>query len=135
MIALATGHNATKLAISNTLIPRLAQMRDGWCKEDPPMAKKLPVEADVLEYLCQLGSWHIRTALETTLGDLTVIAIYHLLHLSKYTCKSCRNTLKQTVQFTMEDATFFTHQGGWLHQLPCNAANKKILMDHSTTLK
>jgi hypothetical protein len=55
-IALATGHNPTKLVGSDKLIPRLAQMLDGWQKQDPPTSKKLPVEADVPEYLCQVGA-------------------------------------------------------------------------------
>jgi hypothetical protein len=45
-VALATGHNPIKLVGSYKLIPRLAQMLDGWQKHNPLTSKKLPVEAD-----------------------------------------------------------------------------------------
>lgn len=107
-------------------------MLDGWCKEDLPMAKRLLVEADVPEYFCQLGSWHNVTALEAALGDFMVLAFYYLLHVGNFTCNSCRNTTKQSVQFNMEDVTFFTHQGEWLCHLQCYAADKHILLLHDS---
>jgi hypothetical protein len=74
MVTLATGHNPIKLAGSDKLIPRLAQVLDGWQKHDSPTSKKLPVEADVPEYLCRLGASPHATALECAVGDVTVIA-------------------------------------------------------------
>ena len=50
-IALARGHNPTKIAGSDKLLPRLSQMLEGWTQEDPPTLKKLPVEADIPEYI------------------------------------------------------------------------------------
>ena len=37
------------------VLPRLQQMLDGFRKVDPPTTKQLPVEADVPEFLVQLG--------------------------------------------------------------------------------
>jgi hypothetical protein len=110
-------------------------MLDGWRKQDPPTAKKLPVEADIPEYLCKLGSWPNATELERTVGDLTVIAFYYLLHVGEYTCKGARNNTKQMVQFKMEDVTFFHMHNGRLRQLARNAPAGAILSAHSATLK
>ena len=52
------------------------------------MAKKLPVEADILEYLCQLGSRPNASVLNAALGNLMLIAFFYLLHEVEYTCKS-----------------------------------------------
>jgi hypothetical protein len=49
--ALVRSMNPIKLMGSDKLLPQLAQMLDGWQKEDGPVAKNLPVEADVPEYL------------------------------------------------------------------------------------
>ncbi|KAL3793071.1 hypothetical protein HJC23_003079 [Cyclotella cryptica] len=135
-IALATGYNPVKLAGSDKLIPRVAQMLDGWRKHDPPTAKKLPVEANVPEYLCKLGSSPYATELERAVGDLTVIAFYYLLRVGKYTCKGARNNTKQTVDsFKMEGVTFFRMNNGRLQQLARNAPAEAIMSAHSATLK
>ena len=134
-IALAVGHNPTKLAGSDKLIPRLAQTLDGWRKGDPPTAKKLPVEADVPEYLCKSGNTFGASPLEAAVGDLTLIAFYYLLRVGEYTCKGTRNSSKQTVQFKLEDVTFFHTHNGSLQQLPRNAPAELILSAHSATLK
>jgi hypothetical protein len=54
-ISLASGHNPTKLKYSDKLLPRIAQMLDGWRKDDDPVMKKLPVEVDIPEYLVRIG--------------------------------------------------------------------------------
>jgi hypothetical protein len=41
--------NPIKLMGSDKLLPQLAQMLDGWQKEDGPVVKNLPVEVDVPE--------------------------------------------------------------------------------------
>lgn len=110
-------------------------MMDGWRKHDPPTSKKLPVEADVPEYLCRVGASPHATELECAVGDLTVIAFYYLLRVGEYTCKSARNNSKQTVQFKAEDATFFHYHNGRRQQLPRNASDDEIMMAHSATLK
>jgi hypothetical protein len=110
-------------------------MLDGWRKQDPPTSKKLPVEADVPEYLCKMGASPHATDLERAVGDLTVIAFYYLLRVGEYTCKGARNNTKQTVQFKMEDVTFFRMCQGRLQQLPRNASESEIMTAHSATLK
>lgn len=110
-------------------------MLDGWRKHDPPTSKKLPVEADVPEYLCKLGSSPQATELERAVGDLTVIAFYYLLRVGEYTCKGARNNSKQTVQFKMEDVTFFRMRDGRLQQLARNAPLEEIMSADSATLK
>jgi hypothetical protein len=82
MIALAVGESTTKVLGSDKLLPRVAQMLDGWKKANTLTAKKLPVEADLPEYKCCLG-----TSLEATVGDLTTIAFYYLICVGEYTCK------------------------------------------------
>ncbi len=78
-IALATNTNPTKIVGSDKLLPRLQQMLDGFRKADPPTTKQLPVEADVPEFLVQLGLSPEARELDRTLGDLTMIAFYYLL--------------------------------------------------------
>jgi hypothetical protein len=134
-IALAVGQNPTKLMGSDKLIPRLAQTLDGWRKDDPPTAKKLPVESDVPEQLCKVGTSEGASQLEAAVGDLTLIAFYYLLRVGEYTCKGTRNSTKQTVQFKLEDVTFFHSENGTLRQLPRNASPELIMSAHSATLK
>ena len=64
---------------SDKLIPRLAQILQGWSKSDPPMVKKLPVEADVPELLSALGVSPTANALDKAVGNLALIAFYYLL--------------------------------------------------------
>jgi hypothetical protein len=108
---------------------------DGWRKDDPPTTKKLPVEADVPEHLCNVGTRPGATSLEAAVGDLTLIAFYYLLRVGEYTCKGTRNSSKQTVQFKVEDVTFFQSCNGSLRQLPRNASPEQIMSAHSATLK
>jgi hypothetical protein len=82
-------------------------MLEGWKKEDPPTMKQLPVEADVPEYLCLLGNSPSATKLEAVVGDSVVVAFYYLLRVGEYTTKGTKQYTKQTVQFKLEDATFF----------------------------
>jgi hypothetical protein len=82
-------------------------MLDGWRKSDPPTLKMLPVEADIPEFIAQLGTLPSATTLDQAIGDLALIAFYYLLRVGEYTCKASRNDTKQTVQFKMEDITFF----------------------------
>jgi hypothetical protein len=111
-------------------------MMDGWRKADPPTSKKLPVEADIPDYLCQLGQAKSATPLDAAVGDLAVIAFYFLLRVGEYTTKGTRNTSKQTVQFKVEDVTFFRKDvKGNLKQLGRNAPRELILTAHSATLK
>jgi hypothetical protein len=110
-------------------------MLDGWRKRDPATTKKLPVEADVPAFLCNMGGAASATPLDAAVGDLTVIAFYYLLRVGEYTCKRSRNDSKQTVQFKMEDVTFFSEHTGRLQQLPRDAPDHLLLTATSATLK
>jgi hypothetical protein len=104
------------------MLPRLQQMYDGWRKEDPPTTKQLPIEADIPEYLANLGRVRGSTALDRAIGDLVLIAFYYLLRIGEYTIKGTHNNMKQTVRFKLEDVPFFKKDtNGALHCLPCNA--------------
>jgi hypothetical protein len=119
-IALATGTNPTKMnGGHDKLIPRLAQMFAGWKKEDPPTIKKLPVGVDIPEYISLCSLRPTATERDRAAADLIIIAFYYLLRVGEYTVKGNRNNTKQTVQFRMQDVTFFRHdKQGALQQLP-----------------
>ena len=118
------------------LIPRLAQMMDGWRKEDPPTIKKLPVGIDVPEYISLCSLRPLATEHDRAAADLILIAFYYLLRVGEYTMKSTRNNTKQTVQFRLLDVTFFkTDDDGNLRQLPRGAHDTDIMLAQSATLK
>ena len=54
-VALSYEVNPTKSQGEKISIPRLAQMMEGWRKEDPPTKKKLSVGIDVPNVLAGLG--------------------------------------------------------------------------------
>jgi hypothetical protein len=111
-------------------------MMDGWRKADPPTIKKLPVEADVPEFLADIGRQAGATALQQAVGDLTLIAFYYLLRIGEYTGKPSRSETKQTEQFKLRDVTFFRRdKNGRLRQLPKNAPDHLIMSAESATLK
>jgi hypothetical protein len=135
-IALACGNNPTKLNGSDRLLPRLSQMLEGWHKTDDPVMTKLPVEADVPEYLMTVGLQALATPLNHAVGDLALIAYYYLLCIGEYTGKASRQNTKQTQQFEMRDVTFFHRDNkGHLRQLLRDADNSLILFADSATLK
>jgi len=71
-IVVATNTNPTKIVGSDKLLPHLQQMLDGFRKADPPTTKQLPVEADVPEFLVQLGLSPEARELNHALGDPTI---------------------------------------------------------------
>jgi hypothetical protein len=93
------------------------------------------VEADVPEHVCKVGIAPGASTLEAAVGDLTLITFYYLLLMGEYTCKGTRNSSKQTVQFKVEDVTFFQSHNGSLQQLPRGASPDQIMSAHSATLK
>ena len=104
------------------VLPRLQQMLDGFRKVDPPTTKQLPVEADVPEFLVQLGLSPEARELDWVIGDLTMIACYYLLRIGEYTTKGTHNNSKQTEEFKMGDITFFAKDNqGNLRCLPRDA--------------
>ena len=111
-------------------------MMSGYRKEDPATEKKLPVEADVPNFLADIGRRQDSTARDRAIGDLTLIAFYFLLRIGEYTMKQCRNDSKQTVNFRVVDVTFFKKDNdGQLRQLPRNASKEEILDADSATLR
>ena len=135
-IALAIDEQPFKVKGSNSFIPLLAQTLNGWDKQDPGVKKKMPVEADVPELLVDVGLEEDATELTKAVGDLTLMAFYFLLRVGEYTVKGSRKQNKQTVQFKMEDVTFFKKRGdGILKQLPATADAETILAADAVTLK
>ena len=121
---------------SEKLLPRLAQMIEGWKRDDPQVMKKLPVEADVPELLARIGQRTTANELDRAIGDLSLIAFYYLLRVGEYTVKSTRNNTKQMVQFRVSDVTFFgKDKSGHLRQLSRTATTLSIMNAHSATLK
>ena len=96
---------------SDKLLPQLQQTYDGWQKEDPPTMKMLPVESDVPEWLVARGADSLATELDRAVGNLVMIAYYYLLRVGEYTIKGKQNESKQTIQFKLEDVTFFQKNG------------------------
>jgi hypothetical protein len=86
-------------------------MLDGYTKADPPTQKKLPVEAEVPKLLVEMGYGKTGSIQSQAVGDLSLIAFYYLLRIGDYTVKRQRDraklSRKQTVQFKLEDVTFF----------------------------
>jgi hypothetical protein len=94
-IALATNTNPTKIVGSDKLLPCLQQMLNGFRKADSPTTKQLPVEADVPEYLVQLGMSPEARELDYAIEDLTIITFYYLLRIGECTTKGTCNNSKQ----------------------------------------
>jgi len=110
-------------------------MMEGWKKQDPPTIKKLPVAIDIPEFLSAVGA-ATTNELDKAIGDLVLIAFYYLLRVGEYTVKERRNSTKQTVQFRLQDVTFFKRNDkGRLRQLSRFAARKDIITADSATLK
>ena len=110
-ISLAIGHNPTKVIGSDKFLPALQVMIDGFAKEDPLICKMLPVKSDVPELLVEMEYRKSGTAHTRAVGDLHLIAFYYLLCIGEYTIKGKHNNTKQTVQFKLEDVTFYKKRG------------------------
>ena len=137
-IALACNENPTKVLGSEKFLPALQIMIDGYTKADPPTQKKLPVEADVPELIIEMGYGTSGSIQLQAVGDLSLIAFYYLLRIGEYTVKRDRSkrSKKQTVQFKLEDVTFFkTDKNGIMRCLPRNAPHSLIMTAESATLK
>ncbi len=135
-ISLACEINPTKISGSDKLIPRLQQTYDGWRKQDPPTSKMLPVESDVPEWLVDRGRDALATELDKAVGDLVMVAFYYLLRIGEYTVKGTRNDTKQTVQFKLEDVTFFRKNSeGNLRCVPRDAPEHMLMTADGATLK
>jgi hypothetical protein len=111
-------------------------MLDRFRKVDPPTIKQLPVEADVPEYLVNLGMDSQSRELDRAIGDLVMIAFYYLLRIGEYTTKATRNNSKQTEEFKLGDITFFKKDSlGNLRTLSRDAPADQIASADGATLK
>ncbi len=136
MIALASGTNLVRTLGSDKFLTRLQQTLDGWRHEDPPTSKKLPVKSDVPKFLVNKSGHRLATALNHAIADLIMTAFYYLLQIGEYTVKGIRNKTKCTVQFKMEDVTFFKEdKHGRIMCLLRNAPIADILSADGATLK
>ena len=128
-VDLAYEGNPTKVQVEKSLVPILAQMMEGWRKEDSPTKIKMTVGIDVPEFLVELGMETYATEMVKVVGDWEVIAFYYLLRLGEYTMKKQRNETKQMVQFKLEDTIVFRYDArGHLQQLPINALEEDIFL-------
>jgi hypothetical protein len=109
MITMAHRENPTKMIGSKKFFPQLQHCIDGYRKQDPVSQKKLPVEADVLEYLVECTLDPSGGKLKKAVGGLSLITFYHLLQVGEYTVKRKQENSKQTVQFNIEDVHFFAY--------------------------
>ena len=139
-IAMAHGENPTKVRSSDKFLLQLQIQLAGYAKADPPAKKKLPVEADVPELLLDMAYTNKEDAFAQATADLALIAFYYLLRIGEYTLKSeaeaNKTNTKQTVQFKLEDVTFFKKdRKGRLRQLPRNARRVDVMTAESATLK
>ena len=114
-------------------------MLDVNTKADPPTKKKLHVEADVPELLIKISYGKLGSLQAQAVNDLSLIAFYYLLCIGKYIVKQpdrVKRAKKQTIQFKLEDVTFFkTDKNRILQCLPCTAPYSLIMTAESTTLK
>ena len=116
--------------------PLIQQTLDGWRNEDGPVEKKMPVEADIPEWIERESLREEASENEKAVSDLIVMAFFFLLRVGEYTVKSGRNNTKRTVQFRIKDVTFFKKgEDGTLRQLRRNASAEEILAADAVTLK
>ncbi len=94
------------------------------------------MEADVPEFLAQLGYKQGATEQVWAIGDCTLMAFYYLLRIGEYTIKGSRNDLKQTEQFRMRDVRFFSENvKGRLRLLELDATDVEIMRAAGATLR
>jgi hypothetical protein len=106
-IALACNDNPTKVMGSEKILLAIQVMIDGYTKVDPPTKKMLPVEANVPKLMVKMRYRKEGLIKAQVVGDLALIAFYYLLRIGEYTVKGKQNKSKQTVQFKLEDISFF----------------------------
>ncbi len=121
---------------SKKILTRLQQTLDGWRHKDPLTSKNLPAKSVVPKFLVNESGHHLATTLDHAVADLTTIAFYYLLRIGEYTVKGTQNKTKGTVQFKMEDVTFFKKdKRGRIMCLSRNAPLADILSADGATLK
>jgi hypothetical protein len=135
-ITLEYKHNPFKIAGTNKFHPQIADRLVAWRKEAHPSTKKLPVEADITEFLVNVGQNSHTSLLKQTIEDFAMIAFCFLLQIGVYTNKAKRSSTKQMVHFKFEDVTIFqSNSNRQLRCLPQDAPDDMIATADSTTLK
>ena len=134
------GTNPTKIEGQDKFLLALQMQLDGYIMQDPPPKKKLPVEADVPEFLVKTAYEVKDNTFEQATADLALIAFYYLLRIGEYTLKNRKakgkKNVKRTVQFKYEDVSFFHRdQKGVLRQLPRDSPDELIMTAESAALK
>ena len=84
------GHNGKKNPVmqegsTKKFIEPVHRMLQGFANNDPPTTKKLPVDVDVPEFLCDLGCSEHASPKDCGVGLLVLVAFYFLLRVGKYT--------------------------------------------------
>jgi hypothetical protein len=132
---MAHGENPTKTLGSEKFFPCLQQCIDGYRKQDPASHKKLPVEADVPEYLIECVLDPSASELDKAVGDLSLIAFYYLLRVGEYTVKGKK--LTQNKQFNSRWRTYVSlkKKRGGLRCLPRHVSDKEITAAMGAVLK
>jgi hypothetical protein len=121
---------------SEKFLPAIQVMIGGYTKADPPTKRMLPVEANVPELMVKMGYEKEGLIKAQAVSDLALIAFYYLLRIGEYTVNRKQNKFKQTVQFKLEDVSFFKkNKWGNLNCLPKNALYSLIATAGSATLK
>ncbi len=87
MIALAYEHNPTKVLGSDKFHDRIQEVLDRWKGHNPHSTKKLPVEANIPEFIATLSTHEDATELHKAVGDMSLITFYYLLRIGEYTTK------------------------------------------------
>jgi hypothetical protein len=135
-IPLAYKHNPTKILGSDKFRDRIQEVLDGWKRHDPHTTKKLPVEADVPEYIATLSLHRDATEQHEAVGDMVLIAFYYLLQLGEYATIGTRPGSKRTIEYKLEDLTFFGYNNrGQICVIPHDAPEDVIASADSATLK
>ncbi len=95
-------------------------MLDGFQKADPPTTKQLPVEADVPEFLVQLGLSPGARKLDHAINNLTMIAFIFCYVLVSIPPKELKIIQSRQRSSNMGDITFFAKdkQGNCLAASP-----------------
>ena len=86
-ISLARNVNPLKIVGSDKFIPRIQETLEGWSKDDPATVKKLPVEADMPEWVANLSLEKGVSEQMRAICDCMLIAFYFLLRIGEYTRK------------------------------------------------
>ena len=114
------------------------RMLQGFDNKNPATTKKLPVDVDVPEFLCDLGCCEHASPKDCQVGLLVIVAFYFLLRVGEYTSKlrNGQHETKKTVNFRVCNVTFFKKdETGRLRLLPSDATPGQRLSADGATLR